>query len=102
MAEALADVLGTERLGVEDNFFEAGGNSLLAVQARARLRPVLGEDLSLVDIFRYPTVRALAAAHGTAADRPQDRQIEQARAAGGRRAAALARQARARRDPKEA
>ncbi|MFC7185019.1 MupA/Atu3671 family FMN-dependent luciferase-like monooxygenase, partial [Kitasatospora paranensis] len=102
VAEALADVLGTERLGVEDNFFEAGGNSLLAVQARARLRPVLGEDLSLVDIFRYPTVRALAAAHGTAADRPQDRQIEQARAVGGRRAAALARQARARRDPKEA
>ncbi|MDT3397680.1 LLM class flavin-dependent oxidoreductase, partial [Streptomyces sp. B1866] len=67
VARALAEALGAERVGVEDNFFEAGGNSLLAVRARALLRPVLGDGLSLVDLFRYPTARALAAAFDTAA-----------------------------------
>ncbi|MEU7559624.1 MupA/Atu3671 family FMN-dependent luciferase-like monooxygenase [Streptomyces eurythermus] len=67
-AEVLTGVLRVERLGVTDNFFERGGNSLLAVQARTRLQPVLGEHLMLVDIFRHPTVRALAAAFADAAD----------------------------------
>ncbi|MBL1082688.1 LLM class flavin-dependent oxidoreductase [Streptomyces actinomycinicus] len=68
IAEVLAGVLRVERLGVTDNFFERGGNSLLAVQARTRLQPVLGESLTLVDIFRHPTVRALATAFADATD----------------------------------
>ncbi|MFK0189326.1 MupA/Atu3671 family FMN-dependent luciferase-like monooxygenase [Kitasatospora sp. NPDC090308] len=104
VAEVFAAVLRAERIGVEDNFFESGGNSLLAVQARSRLQPVLGDTLSLVDLFRYPTVRTLVAAHEGAdrrrAEREQD--IEQVREAAGRRAAALARQARLRRDRKDA
>lgn len=105
VAEALADVLRVDRVGVDDNFFDAGGNSLLAVQARRRLLPVLGEGLSLVDIFRYPTARGLAhafsghalAGHalsghggpGTA----EGEGIAGARQAAERRARALARQA---------
>ncbi|MFI1163597.1 MupA/Atu3671 family FMN-dependent luciferase-like monooxygenase [Streptomyces sp. NPDC020801] len=98
VAEALAGVLLVERIGMDDNFFEAGGNSLLAVQARARLQPVLGERLSLVDIFRYPTARALVAAFDTAgaADAAARDGLDRARRAAGRRADALARQAKRR------
>ena len=93
VTEALAEVLRIERVGLDDNFFESGGNSLLAVQARMRLRPVLGERLSLVDVFRYPTPRALVTAFsgdGAAAD---DRRGD-TRTAAKRRVGALARQAR--------
>ncbi|HSV68461.1 MAG TPA: MupA/Atu3671 family FMN-dependent luciferase-like monooxygenase [Mycobacteriales bacterium] len=95
VAEVFADVLRKDRIGVEDNFFASGGNSLLAVQARARLQPVLGDGLSLVDMFRYPTVRALTLAF--ADDCPAGAELAQARQDAGRRAAALARRARARR-----
>jgi natural product biosynthesis luciferase-like monooxygenase protein len=96
-AEVLAQVLKADRIGVEDNFFEAGGNSLLAVEARARLRPVLGERLSLVDIFRYPTVRGLVAAFAGDGTGDLDADLVRVRGAAGRRADALARQAAARR-----
>ena len=93
VTEALADVLRVERVGLDDNFFESGGNSLLAVQARIRLRPVLGERLSLVDVFRYPTPRALVTAFS--GDGPSsDERRGDARTAAKRRVDALARQAR--------
>jgi len=100
VAAALADVLKVERVGVEDNFFERGGNSLLAVQARSRLLPLFGGRLSLVDIFRYPTVRTLVSAltDGAAADED----LAAVRRAAGQRATALARrQARRRRAGQE-
>lgn len=56
------ELLPLARVSIDDNFFEIGGNSLLAVQARSRLRDALGRELSLVDLFRYPTARTLAAA----------------------------------------
>jgi len=94
VGEALAAILKIERMGMDDNFFEVGGNSLLAVQARAKLRPLLGDELTLVDIFRYPTVRRLVAA--LAGPEPQVDQLVEVRAQAGRRAEALARQARRR------
>ncbi|HVR98965.1 MAG TPA: SDR family NAD(P)-dependent oxidoreductase, partial [Thermoanaerobaculia bacterium] len=55
------DVLGVEKVGLNDNFFDLGGHSLLAAQVHARLRQALGrDDLTMVDLFRYPTVAALA------------------------------------------
>lgn len=54
------ELLQLERVGRHDNFFDLGANSLLMVQANSRLRTALGRDLSLVDLFRYPTVNALA------------------------------------------
>jgi acyl carrier protein len=54
------DVLKLPQVGAGDNFFDLGGHSLLAVQALARLRQSLQRELSITDIFRFPTVRSLA------------------------------------------
>ena len=62
------ELLQLERVGKHDNFFDLGANSLLMVQANSRLRAALQRELTLVDLFRYPTVNALATylAHTTA------------------------------------
>src|SRR5262249_23207232 len=54
------DVLGVDRVGADDNFFDLGGNSLLLVRARARLQEVLGRPVPTLALFRCPTVRTLA------------------------------------------
>ncbi len=60
IAAAWEEVLEVERVGVEDNFFEIGGHSLLLARLHRRLRDGLGRELSVVDLFRFPTVAALA------------------------------------------
>ncbi len=61
IAEIWTHVLGVARIGSNDNFFELGGHSLLAVQAHREIKAALGAaDLSITDIFRYPTLKALA------------------------------------------
>jgi natural product biosynthesis luciferase-like monooxygenase protein len=47
-------------IGLDENFFEAGGNSLIAVAVFRRLSDATTPRLRLTDIFRYPTVRTLA------------------------------------------
>ncbi len=54
------EVLGLERVGAQQNFFDLGGHSLLLVRLHARLQEALGRELTLVDLFNYPNVRALA------------------------------------------
>jgi hypothetical protein len=61
IAAVWQELLQLEHVGRHDNFFDLGANSLLMVQANSRLRAALGRALSLVDLFRYPTVNALAA-----------------------------------------
>nr|AYM54409.1 amino acid adenylation domain protein [Phaselicystis flava] len=53
-------VLGLDRVGVNDNFFDAGGHSLLVVELRNRLASACGVEVPIVEIFRHPTVAALA------------------------------------------
>lgn len=54
-------VLGVPKVGAKDNFFALGGHSLLAVQAHREIRDGLGmAKLSITDIFRFPTLEALA------------------------------------------
>ena len=56
------DVLGLERIGVHDNFFDLGGHSLMLVRLHSKLRRVLSAELSVIDLFRYPTISSLATA----------------------------------------
>jgi len=46
--------------GADDNFFDLGGHSILVVQVNAQLREALGKEISLVEMFRFPTIRSLA------------------------------------------
>jgi amino acid adenylation domain-containing protein len=54
------DLLHVEKVGIFDNFFDLGGHSLLAVRVHAALRESTGQSLLLTDLFKYPTVAALA------------------------------------------
>lgn len=54
-------VLGRPRIGLDDNFFEAGGTSLRAVQVIAAIKKELKQTLSIVGLFECPTVSLLAA-----------------------------------------
>lgn len=54
------DVLGLDRVGVDDNFFDLGGHSLLLAQIHARLLDHLNQPLAMVRLFEHPTIRSLA------------------------------------------
>jgi len=53
------DILGTHAFGLEDNFFDHGGHSLLVVDVMTRVRPLFEKQIKLIDLFRHPQVRAL-------------------------------------------
>ncbi|MFI5836095.1 amino acid adenylation domain-containing protein [Micromonospora sp. NPDC051300] len=84
------DVLDRDSVGVADNFFDIGGHSMALAAVHARLTEATGRSITMLDLFRHPTVRALAASLDGAAERP-----ELARAA----MRAAARRGRARRTP---
>jgi hypothetical protein len=76
IASIWSRLLGVTVINPRDSFFELGGHSLLAVQAHREIRDSLGaKTLSITDIFRYPTLAALAAKLDegkTPAPAPQD------------------------------
>lgn len=53
-------VLGIEKIGVHDSFFELGGTSLTGIQIIAEIKKEMGLDIPVVGIFEAPTIRALA------------------------------------------
>jgi hypothetical protein len=53
-------VLQIEQVGLNDNFFDLGGHSLLMIQVQGKLRAALKRSVSITDLFKYPNVSALA------------------------------------------
>lgn len=60
IADAFKRILGLETVGVNDNFFTLGGHSLLAVQIHRDLKANVASQISITDIYRFPTVAGLA------------------------------------------
>ncbi|BAY66403.1 amino acid adenylation [Calothrix brevissima NIES-22] len=54
-------VLNLANIGIYDNFFELGGNSLLIFQVNNQLRQIFAIDLSIPELFKYPTIQSLGA-----------------------------------------
>jgi amino acid adenylation domain-containing protein len=54
------ELLKVEKVGVNDNFFGLGGHSLLLVHAQSKVTEALRVKISMVEMFKYPTVSALA------------------------------------------
>ncbi|MBJ7417301.1 MAG: amino acid adenylation domain-containing protein, partial [Niveispirillum sp.] len=81
IAAVWRQVLGRESVGVDDNFFDLGGHSLLLTQVHEALRPDVGKPFPLVTLFQYPTIRrlgtwmtdGLAQAIPPHTDQPQDK-----------------------------
>jgi len=54
------ELLGIEDIGLTDNFFDLGGNSLLMGRLQIRVNQTFHESISIVDLFQYPTISSLA------------------------------------------
>jgi NAD(P)-dependent dehydrogenase (short-subunit alcohol dehydrogenase family)/acyl carrier protein len=60
IARIWQDLLGIEQLGIHDNFFDLGGNSLIALKVISHLKKELRIEIPIVSLFEGPTVKALA------------------------------------------
>jgi acyl carrier protein len=60
ITEIWKKVLGLEKIGVNDNFFDIGGNSLKIIQISVELKNLLGTDIAIAKMFQYPTIASLA------------------------------------------
>ncbi|HEX4494600.1 MAG TPA: amino acid adenylation domain-containing protein [Thermoanaerobaculia bacterium] len=60
LADICAETLGVEKLGIHDDFFEMGGDSLMAIRAIFRIRKALGVELPVRSFFEIPTIAGLA------------------------------------------
>ncbi|NJN10936.1 MAG: amino acid adenylation domain-containing protein, partial [Richelia sp. RM1_1_1] len=60
IAQLWQEVLYLDKVGINDNFFDLGGNSLLMLQVNNKLRAILQRDISVVTMFQNPTIYLLA------------------------------------------
>ncbi|HLO50179.1 MAG TPA: amino acid adenylation domain-containing protein [Kamptonema sp.] len=60
IAEVWQETLQLEKVGINDNFFEIGGHSLLLVKVQAKLLDMFDRDISAIDLFKYPSIKILA------------------------------------------
>lgn len=77
IAEIWKEVLGLPHVGTGDNFFDLGGYSLLLAQVRSKISERINRDISIIDLFKYPTVRSLAGyLSGGGEDAPEDTEMD--------------------------
>ena len=80
------ELLGVDQVGIHDNFFDLGGHSMLIVQLHRKLNAAFDRELSVAEVFQFPTVATMAR-HLSSGDEPKpalsDR-AEQRKAAAGR------------------
>ncbi|HET9576197.1 MAG TPA: amino acid adenylation domain-containing protein [Usitatibacter sp.] len=60
IADVWRSVLGLDRVGIDDNFFDLGGNSLLLLRVHGQLANAIDRPLQIIDLFHFPTIRSLA------------------------------------------
>ena len=62
IAEVWRQVLKVDReeIGIYDNFFDLGGDSIKVIRMRSRLKEITGKDIRVTDLFEYPTIDTLA------------------------------------------
>ncbi|MBR6826195.1 MAG: amino acid adenylation domain-containing protein, partial [Oscillospiraceae bacterium] len=60
LCSLFSEILGLERIGVDQSFFELGGHSLRAVELATQIRKEFGVEFALKDVFLYPTVEQIA------------------------------------------
>jgi amino acid adenylation domain-containing protein/FkbM family methyltransferase len=60
LAGIWADLLKVETVGIEDDFFDIGGHSLMAIRAVSRIRDAFGVEMHTREFFAHPTIAALA------------------------------------------
>jgi long-subunit acyl-CoA synthetase (AMP-forming) len=60
IAELWQKTLKLEKVGVDENFFDLGGHSLLVIQLHSQLKSRINQPLSLTDLYQYPTIRSLS------------------------------------------
>jgi amino acid adenylation domain-containing protein len=61
LANTVRTLLGVKRVGIDDNFFNLGGHSLLGAQMIAQITETFGVELSLLSVFNDPTVKGMSA-----------------------------------------
>lgn len=60
IAQIWQEVLHTDQVGIDENFFDRGGHSLLLLHVHSKLQRLFHIDLTITDMFKYPTVASLA------------------------------------------
>jgi amino acid adenylation domain-containing protein len=59
LADVWARILNVEQVGINDNFFDLGGHSLLMAQVHRKLQEIIGDNISMITLFQYPTISSL-------------------------------------------
>jgi acyl carrier protein len=59
IAEVWREVLKIEKVGLQDNFFDLGGHSLLLARVLSKIRDLLGKQIPMLALFQFPTIGAL-------------------------------------------
>lgn len=65
IADVYKAILHLENISTTSNFFDIGGTSLLLVELSSRLKNLTNKELTIIDLFKYPTVKSLAAYLGS-------------------------------------